>query len=400
MSTRLPDVGEMIRRLIEAPSVSSVNPALDMGNAAVVALLGEWLEGLGFAVRMIGVGEREDKLDLVATLGPQQGRSRGEGPADGPGEGLVLAGHTDTVPFDESQWSVDPLRSTERDGRIHGLGAADMKAFFALALEAARRVERAALARPLTVLATADEECTMAGARALERAGLRPGRHVVIGEPTGLRPRHTHKGVFMEAIELTGRGAHSSHPALGASALDGMQRVMGGLIAWREQLAREHRDDQFDVPVPTLNLGVIRGGDSPNRVCARCELEVDLRLLPGMEIEPLREALHERVREALAGTDLALGFRTLFEGIPAMRTDRGAAVVRAAEALTGSESAALAIGTEGPIFNRMGMETVILGPGDVEQAHQADESLPLDRIEPGIELIERLIRRLCGDPPA
>src|SRR5690606_29615515 len=131
---------------------------LDQGNRAVLERLAEWLEGLGFAVEILPLTTHPDKANLIATLGA------------GPG-GLVLAGHTDTVPYDDTRWSHDPFRLTEADGRLYGLGTSDMKSFFALAIAAARRFKAEDLRQPLIVLATADEESSMDGARALVRAG-------------------------------------------------------------------------------------------------------------------------------------------------------------------------------------------------------------------------------------
>jgi acetylornithine deacetylase len=156
----------------------------------------------------------------------------------------------------------------------------------------------------------------------------------------------------------------------------------------------------FQVPVPTLNLGHIHGGDNPNRICADCELHIDLRPLPGMELDELREALQQRVAKAIEGTGLQLSCRPLFEGTPAMETPAASAIVRSTEALTGYSAMAVAFGTEGPYFNQMGMDTVVLGPGDIEQAHQPDEYLEEARIAPTLGLLGKLIERFCIQPPA
>jgi acetylornithine deacetylase len=235
----------------------------------------------------------------------------------------------------------------------------------------------------------------MCGAIALARAGRPLGRQAVIGEPTGLRPVRLHKGIMMEAIRLTGRSGHSSDPRLGVSALEGMHRVIGELLAWRERLQAAHHNPAFAVAVPTLNLGHIHGGDNPNRICGRCELHIDLRPLPGMDLEDLRAELRALLARTLQGSGIAHELVALFPGIPAMETPAGSAVVRAAEALTGHAAQAVAFGTEGPYLNRLGMQTLILGPGDIAQAHQPDEYLEASRIAPAIELLRGLIRRFC-----
>ena len=152
-----PNLLDMIKALISTPSVSSVNPALDQGNRSVISLLANWLSGLGWQTEILPIENHPDKANLIATLG------------SGPG-GLVLAGHTDTVPWDEGRWNHDPFKLTQADGRLYGLGTADMKAFLALAIEAACQFSPAQFREPLILVATADEETSMSGARALVAA--------------------------------------------------------------------------------------------------------------------------------------------------------------------------------------------------------------------------------------
>ena len=382
MPTPLFPVLDRIRQLIATPSVSSVSPQFDQSNRPVVDLLAGWLEDAGFAVRIEPLPGQADKANLIAVLGR------------GPG-GLVLAGHTDTVPYDAGRWRYDPFGGTVADGRIYGLGSADMKSFLALAIAAAREFRADELRQPLVLLATADEESGMAGARALAAASQPLGRYALIGEPTGLKPVRLHKGILMEAIRLEGKAGHSSNPALGVSALEGMHRVIGELLRWRTELQARYRNPLFEVAAPTLNLGRIHGGDNPNRICADCELHIDIRPLPGMALADVRGALHERLDWLLADSELELSFTPLFEGIEALETPATAAIVRVTEELTGAPAGAVSFGTEGPYLNALGMETVILGPGGVDCAHQPDEYLALAMIEPTLELLRKLIGRFC-----
>jgi len=380
-----PKLLDMIATLIATPSISSANPELDQGNRGVIESLASWLEPLGFACEIQPVSDHPQKANLIATLGT------------GPG-GLVLAGHTDTVPFDEGRWSHDPFTLTRADGRLYGLGTSDMKAFLALAVEAARDFTAAQLRQPLIIVATADEESSMSGAKALVDARRPQARYAVIGEPTGMRPVRMHKGILMEAIHLRGRAGHSSDPALGNSALEGMHRVLGELLRWRSELQSRNRNTLFAVPYPTLNLGHIHGGDNPNRICADCELHIDLRPLPGMDLKELRAIMQQRLQAVIQDSGLELSCRPLFDGTPAMETPAGSQIVRATEALTGHQASAVAFATEGPYFTEMGINTVVLGPGDIDQAHQPDEYLAETRIAPMIELLRSLIQRFCVAP--
>lgn len=385
MTNSLPNTLAMIRALIAQPTVSCTDPRLDQSNLPVVHLLAEWAEGLSFRADIFPLGA-SNKANLVATLG---------GPADQPG-GLVLSGHTDTVPCDPELWTSDPFQATERDGRIYGLGSCDMKGYFALALEAAARFDPKDFRRPLVLLGTADEESSMSGARALLANNQRLGRRAVIGEPTGLKPIRMHKGVMMEAITVRGKAGHSSDPALGANAIDGMHAVLGELLAFRAELRAKHRNPAFKVDYPTLNLGAIHGGDNPNRICGCCETQIDIRPLPGMDLDELHQALQDRLAPVLAGQPgLSLELRRLFAGLPPFETPADSDIIRAAEEFSGQDSGAVAFGTEAPFLTRLGMQTVVMGPGHIDQAHQPDEYLPLDHIRPAVEILSRLIERFC-----
>ncbi|MEL6722247.1 MAG: acetylornithine deacetylase [Pseudomonadota bacterium] len=376
---------ERIRQLIATPSVSSVNPPFDMGNRPVIDLLANWLEEAGFAVQIQPIPGRPDKANLIAVKG------RGEG-------GLVLSGHTDTVPYDDALWSTDPFRATEKDHRLYGLGSTDMKSFLALAIAVAEEISANQLQAPLYLIATADEESSMSGAKALVAAADIGARHAVIGEPTGLKPVRMHKGVMMEGIRVVGRSGHSSNPALGRNALEGMCQVMSELLEFRSELQQQYRNPLFSVPVPTLNLGHIHGGDNPNRICGQCDLSIDLRPLPGMEIRELRALLHQRLQHRLADTGMQLVFEPAFEGVPPFAVDADAEIVQAAVRLSGSEPQAVAFGTEAPYLQQLGMEVVVMGPGSIDVAHQPDEFLPLDQVQPCLHLLRELIREFCVSP--
>jgi len=377
----LPDAVELVRALVAEPSVSSPDPSHDQSNLGVINALAEWAEHVGFSVEVMPLADPE-KANLIATLG------------DGPG-GLVLSGHTDTVPFDAARWATDPLELVEKDGRLFGIGSADMKGFFGAALHAAQRFAAGELKRPVVLLATADEESTMAGARALVDAGRPTATHCVIGEPTGLSPVHMHKGVLMEQIVVNGRSGHSSDPSLGESALEAMHEVISALLSVRAELQASHRNDAFEVAVPTLNLGRIEGGDSPNRICGSCALTYDVRPLPSMALEATRAQIRDAVlgRFDSAAVDIALS--TLVPGVPPFETAVDAALVRATEDLTGKPSRAVMFCTEGPFFQNMGMETIVCGAGSIDVAHQPNEYTTRAGIAAATELYASLIQRFC-----
>ncbi|MFO7602560.1 MAG: acetylornithine deacetylase, partial [Gammaproteobacteria bacterium] len=299
---------------------------------------------------------------------------------------------------DQGRWATNPFQLTDKGHRFYGLGTADMKSFLALAIEAARDVRAGDLQQPLIILATADEESSMNGAEELVMLGRPKARYAIVGEPTGMRPIRAHKGIMMEAIHLQGQSGHSSDPALGNSALEGMQAVMTEILQWRTMLQAQHRNPAFAIPYPTLNLGHIHGGDNPNRICGDCELHIDLRPLPGMPLEELRQELAQRVERVAAQRQLSARVTSLFKGTEAMETPADAELVKYAEAMTGHAAETVAFCTEGPYLQQLGMQTIILGPGNIDQAHQPDEYIEQASLQPTVAFLKNAIRHYCVKP--
>lgn len=369
--------------LLQLPSVSSGNISLDQSNLPVINLLAEVFEQLGFACEIIRLEENPDKANLIATYGK------------GPG-GLVLSGHTDTVPFDAQLWQNNPLKLTEKENRFYGLGSTDMKGFFAVVYAALEPLlkQSSDFRQPLIILATADEESSMDGARALARMGRPKARYAVIGEPTSLQPINMHKSVMMETIRIQGKSGHSSNPALGNNALEAMHEVIAELLKFRRHLQAEHQNPHFAVDVPTMNLGAIHGGDNPNRICGHCKLEFDLRLLPGMANDSIRDAIQAMISPLAEKYHTEIKLESLFPGVEAFENPHSE-LVKVAEKLSGYKAVTAAFGTEAPFLQQLGMDTIVLGPGSIDMAHQPDEYMEASQVKPAIELIQALIRKYC-----
>ncbi|MDA3921097.1 MAG: acetylornithine deacetylase [Salinisphaera sp.] len=380
------DWRDTMAELIAQCTISSDNPTLDTANRPAVEALAERLDGVGFDCEIQALPGREDKVNLIARLGDAEQAAEC---------GLAFAGHIDTVPYDAAGWDSDPFELIERDDKLFGLGSTDMKGFLALAAGVASEYAGRRLQAPLSLVISADEECGMDGARAMLERGQAPARFCVIGEPTNLVPIRRHKGIFMETIETIGASGHSSNPALGANAIEAMYRAMAAVRALRDELVERQTADGFPLRHATLNLGAINGGDAANRIPARCRLDIDLRFLPGMEIDALRAELRQRVHSALEGSDCAVAFTDLFAGTPAFETHTESSIVTACEQLSGNRAAAVDFGTEGAFYNAMGMESVILGPGDIADAHQPNEYLAIERIAPMQQIMRGLVERFC-----
>ena len=372
----------MLASLVGTPSVSSPDVRFDQSNRGVVELVAGWAERLGMRVELLPLPGQSEKLNLIATLG--------EGD-----DGLVLSGHTDTVPYDEHGWSHDPFVLTEADGRLYGLGTADMKAFFPAALHAIAATDRATIQRPITLLGTADEESTMNGAAALANSGRRLGSVAVIGEPTGLVPVRKHKGVWMSKITIEGRSGHASDPNKGVNAIEGLGRALAALEHWQRVLAERHTDPEFDVPHPTINLGRVLGGDSPNRICAHVELDLDMRLLPSMASQEVQAELRDVVGDALQGGEWSFAAEPTGVDVRPYALPEESRFCRLVESITKRPSRAVMFGTEAPFFEQLGLETVVLGAGDIDVAHRPDEYVRVAAMEEATNLYGQIIRKVC-----
>ena len=372
---------ERYRQLIALPTISSLDANEDLSNKTLIELLANWLSDLGFKTEILPVEGARQKYNLLATYG------EGEG-------GLLLAGHTDTVPFDEGRWTFDPFTLTEQAGKLYGLGTADMKGFFAFVVDVVSRLDLNQTRKPIRILATADEETTMLGARTFaQHSQIRPDC-AIIGEPTSLVPIRAHKGHMGEAIRITGKSGHSSDPDRGINAIELMHEATGHLLKMRDELKTRYRNDFFKVPYPTMNLGNIHGGDAINRICACCELQLDMRPLPHLAVEDLHDLLLSHLAPMLEKYGDLIEIRNLHGGIPGYECEHSAQIVQVVEKLLGVPCESANYCTEAPYIQQL-CPTLVLGPGSIEQAHQVDEFLETRYIEPTQALLTKLIQHFC-----
>lgn len=376
------DFFQMYRDIIAIPSISSTDPAWDQSNLPVIQLLSDWFSQLGFRCELLPVTTAPGKYNLLATLGEGDG-------------GLLLAGHTDTVPFDAGRWSKDPFKVTEENGRLYGLGTIDMKGFFAFIASALQELDLKSLRKPLRILATADEETTMAGAIAIADSQPCQPDYAVIGEPTGLVPVMMHKGHMSEAIRITGKSGHSSDPANGVNAIEILHTVLGRLMQLQEKLKEKYNNPHFKVTYPTLNFGSVHGGDSPNRICGCCELQIDMRPIPGVSPDTLRQLLESQISDLHDCHPGCLHISHMHAPIPPYACAKETELVQEAERFTGKQAESVNYCTEAPFIQQLGCQTLVLGPGYISQAHQPDEYLDLSFVKPTKELLQHLVKRFC-----
>ncbi|WP_445945543.1 acetylornithine deacetylase [Shewanella sp.] len=378
----LPDLKTLFIQLIGAPSISGLETHDDMSNHAVIELLQNWFSDLGFHCEVDLVKDTNGKHNLLAKIGSGTG-------------GLLLAGHTDTVPFDDGRWSQDPFTLTEKDNKWYGLGTCDMKGFFALVLEAVKDLPLTELKRPLYIFASADEETTMNGAKAFAESTSIAPDYAIIGEPTSLKPVYMHKGHLAQGIRVIGRSGHSSDPARGLNAIEVMHQVIGQLLKLKQHLADNYREDAFTVPYPTMNFGHVHGGDAANRICGCCDLHLDIRPLPGLPLSDLELMVINYLADISAKYPGAINISTLYPGAEPFAGKADNPWTQLVAELAGCEAEVVNYSTEAPYINKLGCQTLVLGPGSINQAHQPDEFIATAFLSPTVELLKKLVHHAC-----
>ncbi|MCJ8318649.1 MAG: acetylornithine deacetylase [Colwellia sp.] len=379
---KLPNFTDALKQLIASTSISSTQSSWDQGNKEVITILATWFEQLGFEVKIQPVPDTDNKFNMLAKLGSGEG-------------GLLLAGHSDTVPFDENRWSSDPHKIIEKDNKFFGLGTCDMKGFFAFILQACKGLSEKSLTKPLYVLATADEETTMAGARFFADSQEIKPDVAIIGEPTSLVPVIMHKGHMSHRISVEGQSGHSSQPNLGINAIEIMYQVIGQLIILKEKFAANYNNQAFDVTAPTLNLGAIKGGDNANRICGHCHLDIDMRSLPGMTDDELISLLSEALKPLAQKYPTRITFEELHPSSPSFEQKTSSELVTVAEEISGHSCCAVNYATEAPYIQQLGCQTIVMGPGSIDQAHQPNEFLAFSEVDKTDRLLVKMIQHYC-----
>lgn len=374
---------EILERLIAFPTVSR-DP-----NAALIDYAREALAAVGAEITVIP-DESGGKANLFATIGP----------TDRPG--VMLSGHTDVVPVDGQNWTVDPFALSERDGRLYGRGAADMKGFCAAALAAAERAAARDLTTPLHVALSYDEEVGCLGVRSLiDMLAAAPHRpaFAIVGEPTAMAVATGHKGKRGLRAVCAGREGHSALAPLALNAIHLAADFIGELRAAQAEIeANGRRDGDYDVPYTTLHVGKIGGGVALNIVPNRCELEFEVRNLAEDDPDAILADLAARAERIVAATgeaEAAIRFEPFME-YPGLGTAPDAAVVDFVKSLTGANGAIkVAFGTEGGLFaERLGTPTVVCGPGSMAQGHKPDEFVTREQLAACDAMMDALIGRL------
>jgi acetylornithine deacetylase len=376
---------DILERLIAFDTVST------RPNTELIAWLAGLLQDAGGKVAVIPSADGH-KANLYATIGPAD---RG---------GVMLSGHTDVVPVDGQDWTLPPFRLTERDGRLYGRGAADMKGFVAAATAAALAASRRDLATPLHLAFSHDEEVGCVGVHSLidmlAAAPFRPAL-CIVGEPTGMAVATGHKGKIGMRAVFHGRAGHSALAPLALNALHLGADFVAVIRAMQARVAAEgRRDGDYDVPYTTLHVGRMAGGGPLNFVPERCEVDYEVRNLAEDDAQAIMDGLAgeaRRIATEAGAPDPGVSFEELMR-YPGLSTPGNAEAVRFVQSLTGANGTIkVAFGTEGGLFDsRLRIPTVICGPGSMAQGHKADEYVSGEQLALCDAMLERLTERLAS----
>jgi acetylornithine deacetylase len=334
------------------------------------------------------------KANLFATIGPKDRA------------GIMLSGHTDVVPVTEQAWSSDPFRLRLETGRAYGRGTTDMKGFVASALALADRASRRDIAVPLHLAFSHDEEVGCVGVRSLidvlAARGVRP-RLAVVGEPTGMRIATGHKGKLAARATCCGVAGHSALAPKALNAIHLACDFVGALRARQDELAeRGPRDPDYEVPYTTIHVGQIGGGTALNIVPSHCTVDFEIRNVAEDDADAILGRMIE-AGEALAAArrgrfpDACIVVETL-NAYPGLSTPADSEAAALLQALVGpGPTYKVAFGTEGGLFaSRLGVPTVICGPGYMDQGHKADEYITLEQLAACDAMMDRLLDRLAA----
>lgn len=355
-------------------------------NIPLIRFVEDYLAQHGVTSQLVPTADGE-KASLFATIGPQ-GVS-----------GIALSGHTDVVPVTGQTWDSDPFTVVERDGKYYGRGTADMKGFLACVLAAVPDFLARPLRTPLHIAFSYDEEVGCTGVRPmLGEFGSRLTRPLmtIVGEPTSMRVVDGHKGPVRWLVEIKGRAAHSSMSHLGANAITAAGALIGELHRIETELKQFAPDHRYEPPYPTLQVTVIEGGNATNIVPVSCQFQFDVRAMPGLDTGAIERRLRTFAEtECLppmraVAPEAAITIRQV-NNVPPFQADARAGIVALALQLTGqNETFAVSYATEAGLFQAAGSPSVVCGPGDIAQAHTANEWIAASELDLCMTFLARL----------
>lgn len=374
---------EILAKLVGFPTVS------DQSNLPLIDWVEGYLSDWGAECHRV-YNPKGDKANLYAVIGPLV-----EG-------GVALSGHTDVVPVTGQAWSSDPFVLTERDGKLYGRGAVDMKAFVALAISTVPKAAKTHLKRPLYLALSYDEEVGCDGCVSMVEAmadSLPRPEAVIVGEPSRMQVVNGQKGSMSFKVHVRGHEVHSSMLPQGVSAV----MEAGRLIDWANRMNVENQSRRpaplaapFDPPWTTVHVGTISGGTANNITAKDCELTFDFRIVPSESPEDWERRLRSEA-DAISkkmqdiAPEVGITMERVFYVPPLAPESEGSAEPLAKRLAGRNSTAVVSYGTEAGHFQKNGWSTVVFGPGDIAEAHKPDEYITCTEYAAGLAWVDTVV---------
>lgn len=357
-------------------------------NLTILEYIEEYLGDLGVSSHRV-YNDDKTKASLHARIGPA---------VDG---GVILSGHMDVVPVEGQDWSTDPFHLIEQEGKLFARGSCDMKGFDACCLAVVPHMIAADLEKPIYLAFSYDEEIGCLGApdlvKAINEHYQEKPAFAIIGEPSMMQPIVGQKGICIFKTTVNGSAGHSSRIKQEVSAIHEASR----LVLWLENHMHElvekgHIDDRFDPPHTSIHCGKLTGGIAPNVIADQCVFYWDVRNIPMNKIDDIKAAFDAYCDEVTSKViDRFPGFKIITEvdhpSVPALDTHESLEVVDLIKELSGiSNLQTVSYAAEAGQFAEGGFQSVICGPGDIAQAHRADEFITIEQLLKGEQMIKGL----------
>lgn len=355
--------------------------------------IAQWIENYltEHSVKFYNVPNEEgNKRSIHCRIGPA---------VDG---GVILSGHTDVVPVEGQDWHSNPFEMIEKGGKLYGRGSCDMKGFIACCLAALPKMVAADLKKPIYFAFSYDEEVGCWAGPALAKSIVdtyeEKPRFAIIGEPTNMQTVTAEKGMGSYQTTVYSRPAHSSQIRSEVSAITVAAKLTIWLENKMEALIKSGQvDERFNPPHTTMQVGIFNGGTAHNIVAEKCNFTWDLRSIPSDSIPLIYAEFEAKCQELIAEAKLKvptfeIHTQSKFPPIDSLDTPTDAAVVTFVNQINDEITTnAVSYASEAGQFAAEGFETVLCGPGSIEQAHRADEFIEISQLELGVQFIERLI---------
>ena len=357
-------------------------------NLEIIHWIQNYIESFGLETTLVP-NEEKTKASLHCRIGPS---------VDG---GVILSGHTDVVPVKGQAWDSDPFILTKKDGKLFGRGSADMKGFIACCLASLPTLVKADLKKPIYFAFSYDEEIGCLAAPELiehiQKTYSENAKYAIIGEPSSLEPVIGKKGVCYVLTEVNGSAGHSSGIHKEISAIHESTRLIIWLENKMKELSQATQDHRFNPPHSTLHVGQISGGVATNIVADYTRFEWDVRVIPKDDIEAIFNDyfLFCKERELEVRKlfpDFTITNTFVHPPVPALDTKLTDDIVALTQKISGQNSwKTVSYAAEAGQFHEAGYQSIICGPGSIEQAHRANEFTTQEQLDKCVVMLQKLV---------